>query len=85
MPMTRKQIYLDADSERGIRRLARATKLSEAEHVRRAIALYITVKSVRDARRVDHPLIEMIGICEGPTGPTDAAARHDAYLYGRRP
>ncbi|MBI3047879.1 MAG: CopG family transcriptional regulator [Acidobacteria bacterium] len=82
MPMKRKQIYLDAESEHRIRTLARTTRLSEAEHIRRAIASY--VKSVPDAGRTDHPLVDMIGICDSESGPIDAAARHDAYLYGAK-
>ena len=58
--------------------------VSEAEHIRRAIASYVSDKSVPDAGRIDHPLLEMIGMCDAPSGPRDAAVHHDAYLYGRR-
>jgi hypothetical protein len=83
MPLKRKQIYLDTESERRIRRLARATQLSEAEHIRRAVASYVA--DLPDATSARHPLVQMIGICEDMRGPTDAAVHHDRYLYGKKP
>lgn len=83
MRMKRKQIYMDARSERRIRALARATRLSEAEHIRRAVASYAA--HVPDTTRNRHPLVEMIGICDDKRGRKDAAVHHDAYLYGRKP
>lgn len=82
MAMKRKQIYLDTDSDRKIQKLARATGLSEAEHIRRAITSYVA--DLPDAAAEDHPLLQMIGICGSKTGPRDAAADHDKYLYGRK-
>jgi len=82
MPLRRKQIYLDPENEHRIRTLARATGLSEAEHIRRAVASY--VEDLPDAGSTEHPLLEMIGICEGEGGPRDAARHHDTYLYGRK-
>jgi hypothetical protein len=82
MPLKRKQIYLDSESERRIRKLARATGLSEAEHIRRAIASYVS--DFPQSEIGQHPLIQMIGICNSKTGPTDAAVNHDKYLYGRK-
>lgn len=78
MPLKRKQIYLDSERERRIRTLARASGLSEAEHIRRAIASY--VEDLPDARSTDHPLVQMIGICSGDDAPSDAARHHDKYL-----
>lgn len=83
MPLRRKQIYLDSESERRVRTLARATGLSEAEHIRRAVASY--VEDFPDAASTDHPLLHMIGICGADAGPRDAARHHDKYLYGRKP
>ena len=82
MPLKRKQIYLDSESERRIHKLARATGLSESEHIRRAIASYVA--GLPDPKGAPHPLIDMIGICDGKNGPTDAAVHHDRYLYGRK-
>ena len=82
MRLKRKQIYLDSESERRIRKLAHATGLSEAEHIRRAIASYVA--DLPDVKDVQHPLLEMIGICDSKAGPKDAAIHHDKYLYGRR-
>jgi hypothetical protein len=82
MSLKRKQIYLDSESEQRIRKLARATGLSEAEHIRRAIAAYVA--EVPEAKTDEHPLMQMIGICDSKTGPKDAAVNHDKYLYGRK-
>ena len=82
MPLKRKQIYLDSESDRRIEELAHATGLSEAEHIRRAIASYVA--ELPDARSAQHPLLDMIGICDSKSGPRDAAVHHDRYLYGRK-
>ena len=83
MPLKRKQVYLDSDSERRIQKLALATGLSEAEHIRRAIASYVA--DLPDLRGSSHPLLDMIGICGGKKGPVDAAIHHDSYLLGKKP
>ena len=81
MPLKRKQIYLDRASDRKIRSLARATGLSEAEHIRRAVSSYVSGMPVRETGK--SPLLAMIGLCDTETGPNDAAVDHDKYLYGR--
>jgi hypothetical protein len=83
MGLRRKQIYLDHDSDRRIRTLARSTGLSEAEHIRRAVASYVA--GLPDTARSDDPLLKMIGLCGRESGPRDAALHHDTYLYGRKP
>jgi hypothetical protein len=82
MALKRKQIYVDQESDRKIKKLARATGLPESEHIRRAIASYVAGIPGLDAS--DHPLLRMIGICDSPAGPKDAAIRHDKYLYGKK-
>ena len=82
MALKRKQIYVDVESDLKIKKLARVTGLPEAEHIRRAIASYVS--EIPDADDPDHPLLRMIGICDSPTGPKDAAVRHDKYLYGKK-
>lgn len=82
MPLKRKPVYLDVESERRIRMLAKATGLSQAEHIRRAIADYVS--EIREAEDDRHPLLEMIGICGSESGPRDSAVRHDKYLYGKK-
>jgi hypothetical protein len=82
MRLKRKQIYVDPESDRKIKRLARATGLPESEHIRRAIASYVA--QIPDSDETTHPLARMIGICDRATGPKDAAIDHDKYLYGKR-
>lgn len=82
MGFKRKQIYVDPESDRKIKKLAQATGLPEAEHIRRAIASYVA--QVPDSEDVTHPLTRMIGLCDNPTGPKDAAVLHDKYLYGKK-
>lgn len=81
--LKRKQIYLDEESERALKRLAVSTKTSEAEHIRRAIKNYIAKQKVDKDTEAD-PLQELIGLCDDPNGPRDAAAHHDKYLYGKQ-
>ena len=79
--MIRKQLYIDADLNDGLRVLAARTGRSEAEHVRIAVREYL--ERIRggsaDAR---DPLLEMIGLIPDVHGPRDVAAEHDRYLYG---
>ena len=82
MGLLRKQIYLDAERDRKIKKLARTTGLSEAEHIRRAIGLY--VEDMKDVDGPEHPLLRLIGICDSPRGPKDSAVNHDKYLYGQK-
>lgn len=39
--LKRKQIYFDEESDRALKMLAIETKISESEHIRRAVAKYI--------------------------------------------
>jgi len=78
----RKQIYLDEGSERALKRLAFATKISEAEHIRRAVRKYIATQAVAIPK--EDPLRELIGLCDSPDGPTDASIHHDRFLYGKQ-
>lgn len=84
MSMKRKQIYLDPGSDAGIKELAKTTGLSEAEHIRRAVAVYIHKMTRPTRAENEDPLLDLIGLCDGEDGPTDAALHHDRYLYGRR-
>lgn len=78
----RKQIYLDEESDRSIKSLALATKISESEHIRRAIKRYIARQKGKMAE--EDPLRQLIGLCDKPDGPTDASIHHDRYLYGKQ-
>ena len=80
--LKRKQIYLDEESDRALKSLAIATKVSESEHIRRAIKKYV-VKQRGNIPQED-PLQKLIGLCDNPDGPTDASVHHDKYLYGKK-
>jgi hypothetical protein len=77
--LKRKQIYLDRASDNKIRQMAKATGLSEAEHIRRAVSSYVS--GMPDGKRGRSPLRAMIGLCDDGAGPKDAAVHHDKYLY----
>lgn len=80
--LKRKQIYLDEESDRALKGLALATKISESEHIRRAVKNYVQ-KQKKKAGKED-PLQNIIGLCDNPDGPTDASVHHDGYLYGKK-
>ena len=80
--LKRKQIYLDEESDRALKRLALTTKISEAEHIRRAVKKYIAKQKGKIAK--EDPLQRLIGLCDEPDGPTDASVHHDRYLYGKQ-
>jgi len=77
--LKRKQVYLDEDSDFALKRLANATGVSEAEHIRRAVRKYLETKEMELGESSD-PLEELIGLCDAPHGPTDASIHHDKYL-----
>ena len=80
--LKRKQVYLEPEQERRLRRLARRTGSSDAEHIRRALDEYLS-REEPEAGGED-PILDLIGICDRPEGPRDVAQNHDRYLYGRR-
>ena len=80
--LKRKQIYLDEESDRALKSLALTTKISESEHIRRAVKVYIARQKSRIAD--EDPLHKLIGLCDKPDGPTDASIHHDRYLYGKK-
>ncbi|MBW1715146.1 MAG: CopG family transcriptional regulator [Deltaproteobacteria bacterium] len=80
--LKRKQIYLDEESDRALKRLALTSKISEAEHIRRAVKKYIAKHKGKIAE--EDPIRKLIGLCGKPDGPTDASIHHDRYLYGKQ-
>jgi hypothetical protein len=80
--LKRKQIYLDEESEHALKGLALATKVSESEHIRRAVKQYVQ-RHGKKAGEGD-PLQKIIGLCDNLDGPTDASSHHDRYLYGKK-
>jgi len=83
MALKRKQIYLDAASDSTLKKLARETGLSQAEHIRRAVRAYVDQHKIAHVEDRSDPLLQLIGICDSPDGPRDAARHHDRYLYRR--
>lgn len=82
MALTRKQIYLDAESDRRLKKLSRTTRLSEAEHIRRALRRYLgAADSESYGTDQKDPLLDLIGVCKGRPKHPDAALNHDKYLY----
>ena len=80
--LKRKQIYLDEESDRALKMLAVDTKISESEHIRRAVTRYIANQKTTIIDK--DPIREIIGLCDNPKGPTDASVDHDRYLYGKK-
>ena len=80
--LKRKQIYLDEQSDLALKRIALATKVSEAEHIRRAVKSYIAKQKIKIVK--EDPLQKLIGLCDKPDGPTDVSIHHDKYLYGKQ-
>ena len=62
MPLKRKQIYLDATSDNTLKKLAKETGLSTAEHIRRAVKRYVDQYNQTRAGSVSDPLLDLIGI-----------------------
>ena len=79
--LKRKQIYIDEESDRALKNLAVATKVSESELIRRAIKKYVVTQKGNIPQ--EDPLQKPIGLCDNPTGPTDVSVHHDKYLYGK--
>lgn len=84
MALKRKQIYLDRESDQRIKRLARKTRLPEAEHIRRAVSDYVRRLGPTKPDDTRDPLLGLVGICKNREGPRDGALDHDRYLYRRR-
>ncbi len=80
--LKRKQIYLDEESNRALKILSLETKISESEHIRRAVKKYIG--NQKPAIMGEDPIKQLIGLCKNPSGPVDASIHHDNYLYGKK-
>jgi len=75
--MRRKQLYIDEDLDRGLKRLAAETGESEAAHVRAALRAYLDARLDLTA----DPLGSLVGMVSDRRGPVDVAEQHDKYLY----
>jgi hypothetical protein len=78
--MIRKQLYLDEDLDRALKRLSASTGKSEAQHVRDALRAYVDVHAPGSE---SDPLERLIGLLGDAEGADDVAAQHDRYLYDR--
>ena len=74
----RTQIYLSAEQHAALRQAARERGTSMAWVVREAVSQYIERGSQQRAEESVDPLEDLVGFVDGPS---DLAARHDAYLY----
>lgn len=79
--MRRKQIYLDEESEQGLKTIALRDGCSEASLIRDAVRLFLAQEERQAPDSDENPLLGMIGLVK--RGRRDAAANHDNYLYRR--
>ncbi len=71
--MKRTQIYLEADVDDGLRRLALRRGVSKAQLLRESARRLVDMeRSTRD------PLMDLIGLAQ--CGPDDISEKHDSYL-----
>lgn len=75
--MVRKQLYIDEDLDRALKRLSGATGMSEAGHVRAALRAYVEQQPTPE----DDGLDRLVGLVPDEQGPVDVAQEHDRYLY----
>jgi hypothetical protein len=77
--MVRTQIYLPQEIHEELHRRGKALRMSIAEQIRRAIALYLKIEE-EPTLDEDDPIWNIIGRVESERG--DLSERHDEYLYG---
>lgn len=78
----RTQIYLDEDLDAELRAAATFEGRSAAAVIREAVRRYLDQRA-EERGAIEDPFADVIGAFAG--GPSDAAARHDAYTYGTDP
>jgi len=80
--LKRKQIYIEPETFIALKKLSKLTNFSEAEHIRRAIKLYL---SKQDFELGLDPILELLGLCKSRSGiPKNGSIKHDRYLYGEK-
>ncbi|MEX0784338.1 MAG: CopG family transcriptional regulator [Dehalococcoidia bacterium] len=80
--MKRKQIYLDDDQERAIKRLARDRGVSEAAIIREAMGAYLA----EEPATYDAPALaelHVIGCIDEPNLPRNGSTTFKRDLYGQ--
>ncbi|MDA8066921.1 MAG: hypothetical protein M0031_15690 [Thermaerobacter sp.] len=73
--LTRKLAYLTPAQERGIKRLAAHTHISEAEVIRRAVDLYLR----RTGEELEDPLLRTAGMVAREGGHDSSTFEEDLY------
>lgn len=77
--MTRVQILLTDDQERGLKSLARRLRTSKTELVRQGVDFVLS----RGRRASPDALLDLVGQA-GRVGRRDVSRRHDWYVLGTR-
>ncbi len=81
--MKRKQVYLEEEQDRAIKRIAQQRGVSGALILREALTEYLAGHEPPEVERPeDHPLWGIIGMIDDAEGPTDMSINHDHYIYG---
>lgn len=81
--MVRKQVYLTAEQDERIRKLAASQQRPEAELIREALDRMLEGTVAARARVERDPLWEIVGIAR--SGRRDVSDNVDMYLYGQEP
>jgi hypothetical protein len=77
-----KQVYLNLDLDKSLKKLANASNLTESEIIILALEKYLNEKKAETAKGNENFLLSIAGL--GKNGPTNGAKYHDKYIYGRK-
>jgi dsDNA-binding SOS-regulon protein len=84
MSKVRFQMFIEEAQKEALEKLQEDSKISLAEMVRKAIAIFLAEckekKEIPVKDKITQKLLSTAGACKG--GPKDLADRHDKYLYG---
>ncbi len=90
--MKRKQIYIEEEQERAIKRIARERGVPEAVIIREAMDSYLSEeRAPYDANNEGEgilgtekdPIMQLIGLLDYPDGPRDGSRTYKRDLYDR--
>ncbi len=77
-----KQVYLNLDLDKSLKKLANASNLTESEIIILALEKYLNEKKAETAKGNENFLLSIAGL--GKNGPPNGAKYHDKYIYGRK-